>query len=128
LAELTAYYHGEGTPEARAAFEKHLADCPECQAALARLREMIPKVSARLREPLDNSVDAMMHLMERAERDLEADRAHRLEASARRRPLIFAVAALAAVVMASLLLLLMSSLLHPETQTAPPRPPAIDGG
>jgi anti-sigma factor RsiW len=127
LAELTAYYYGGGTAKEREEFEKHLATCPDCQADLARMRELIPKIEQRLRQPLDTSVDAMMRLMDRAERDLLASRAARRERSARRRPWVIAGATLAAIAAASALLL-VSRLFNPSDLTAGPNPPAADGG
>jgi anti-sigma factor RsiW len=127
LAELTAYYYGEGTAKERAQFENHLADCPECQADLARIRALIPKINQRLREPLDTSIDAMMRLMDRAERDLQVERAALRDKKARRRPWILAGATLAAIAAASALLL-VTQLSNPRDMTAGPKPPTVDGG
>jgi anti-sigma factor RsiW len=125
LAELTAYYYGEGTAKERAAFEKHLADCPDCQAHLTRMRETIPKIEQRLRQPLDTSVDAMMRLMDRAERDLLAERAGLREKRARRVSWVLIATTIAvAAVAAGLVLLQMRS---PDV-SAGPIPPTVDGG
>jgi anti-sigma factor RsiW len=127
LAELTAYVYGEGTPEERAAFEKHLAECPDCPGDLERLRKLLPLAHERLRQPLDTSVDAMMRLMDRAERDLLAERAALREKRARRRPWIIAATTLAAIAAASAILL-VTRLYNPRDLTAGPIPPAVDGG
>jgi anti-sigma factor RsiW len=74
LGELTAYVYGEGTPEERAAFEAHVRDCPDCAADLERVRQLLPLVQARLRQPPDTSVEGMMSLIERAEHDITVGR------------------------------------------------------
>jgi anti-sigma factor RsiW len=125
LAELTAYVYGEGTPKERAAFEKHLAECPDCPGDLERLRKLLPLAHELLRQPLDTSIDAMMRLMDRAERDLLAERAALRERKAKRRPWIIAATTLALATTAAVLLL--SQMREPET-TAGPIPPVVDGG
>src|SRR5262249_1628954 len=118
---------GEGTPESRVEFEKHLAECPECQASLERLKALVPRVNERLREPLDTSVDGMMRLMQRAQEELNTQRAE--QTSRRRRVWVLVGAALAFAVAATALVLLT------RPQTAPnrervysPTPPNADGG
>lgn len=39
-SRLLLYFHNELNPRAAAQFEKHLAECPECSAALQRLNDM----------------------------------------------------------------------------------------
>ncbi len=123
LEELTAYYYGEGTPEERAAFEAHLATCPDCQANLARMRELIPKVNERLRQPLDVSVDGMLKIMDRAERDLQAEKASRPERKSWRPWILIGTGVAVAVIAAAFVLVQMR-----ERDIASPIPPAIDGG
>ncbi len=128
LEERTAYYYGEGSPEERAAFEAHLATCPDCQASLARMRELIPKVNERLQKPLDTSVDGMLKIMDRAERDLLAERAVLPERRTGRRTWALAVATLAVIAAASVLLLFLRAWSNPREIAAAPEPPTSDGG
>jgi anti-sigma factor RsiW len=72
LVELTAYVYGTATPEERAAFEAHLKECPDCPADLERVRKLLPQANDLLRKPPDTSVEGMMRLMDRAERELKA--------------------------------------------------------
>ena len=128
LQELTAYVYGEGTAAERAAFELHLRECPECRADVERLQRLLPYAHAQLRKPPDTSVDGMMRIMERAERELQATRAEKDASRARRRPwiLVGATLAVAAAVVAAVLLI------HPTAQLRDvvygPPPPGVDGG
>jgi anti-sigma factor RsiW len=126
LAELTAYVYGRDTPEQRADFEAHLQTCAECQADLERARRLMPYANELLQKPPDTSVDGMMRLMERAEREIKTERAERRARKAHRRPWILAGATLAAAAAAALLLLY--SLSNPSHIYAAPPRPGIDGG
>jgi anti-sigma factor RsiW len=127
LAELTVYVYGEGTPEERAAFEQHLAGCPECPADVERLKALLPLAHARLREPLDTSVDGMLRLMECAERELQDGRAER---AARAVPRWTWVVAAATVVIALAVGAFLFARLPPNPGNViyAPEPPVEDGG
>jgi len=128
LAELTAYVYGRATPAEREAFEAHLRDCPDCLADLERVRRLLPYANARLREPPDTSIDGIMRLMERAEREIKADRAESRARRVRRRPWIFAGATLAVAAAAAAALLLLHPVENPAYIVAAPPKPTVDGG
>jgi len=127
LAELTAYVYEEGSPEERAAFEQHLAGCPDCQADLARLKALLPQAHTRLRQPLDTSVDGMLRIMERTERDLQAGRLER-EASAIPRWTWVVAAATVVIALAVGAFLFARLPPNPGNVVYAPEPPGADGG
>jgi anti-sigma factor RsiW len=129
LAELTAYVYGEGTPEDRAAFEEHLENCPECQADLAQLERVLPNVHARLRAPLDTSVDGMLALMARAERELQDTRDDGRAQAKRRVSFALAAGALAlAAILAVAVFLLPSPNQTPRDSVYSPHHANPDAG
>ena len=61
---VDAYHDGELTPESRISFEKHLTDCPPCQADLAQTRQLAAFIAAAPKRML--SAEARQSLLELA--------------------------------------------------------------
>lgn len=67
IEKIEAYYDDELTGEARLSIERHLGECPECEAALTRLRAISsafgaqePKLSQISRHRLHLKVDQLL--------------------------------------------------------------------
>ncbi len=137
LEEAIAYYGGDLSPEEKALFEAHLADCPGCQEALRLAKENLPQLEAMLAFKPKHTIDEQVSRFEQmmAQKRSEAEdptQNQRLVVPAvraqRARLWIGLVFGAAVAVLLAFLLLRSGSNANGHGEVYGPHPPTEDGG